>query len=82
MSPELSHKSRFQQLFEEARNQDSSTLVAIVDRPYIQGSLGFEHTSVGGIVCGEVVSISNTDVAGFEIDQTTETALDKLESIK
>ncbi len=80
-TPSQSPNQRFRELWEAAQEEDSC-LIAHIDSPYVQGSLRPEIKSVGGIVVGEVFTVSNLDVAGPSDNQETLTALAALETLR
>lgn len=80
-TPSSSPNDRFSELWEAAQDEDSC-LIACVDSPYVQGSLRPEVRSVGGIVVGEVFTVSNLDAAGPSDNHKTLTALAALETLR
>jgi hypothetical protein len=80
-TPSQSPNQRFRELWEAAQEEDSC-LIAHIDSPYVEGSLRPEVKSVGGIVVGEVFTVSNLDVAGSSDNQEALTALAALETLR
>ena len=72
---------RFNALWQRAESQDS-LLVAVVDEPYAEGSLRPERKSLGGVISGELVTVTNVDVAWRSKDETVLSSLAALEALK